>query len=389
MRFRIKNHIRIFCLVLFGCTSSEQNSETTLLEIEPDLSVYELVGLENFEFDFEDQFVGKGFFEIEEDQILFFDRLAMRVLAFDTEGKYIQTLIDNGEGPSEIPRFQTSVSAGGFRYFMDGYTILTFDQNNQLSNRAVLDFYHQSDLSEVENNPSPDDPGIYEVKYWGNQLEIIDGYLYTKIESSNPKFNFVMHPEYYTDSYLYAKVDPESGKVLELKGKHPRIYQNYKFLPHFDYYYHDLVADEIYLSFEPDSLIYILDKNFEVKEAFGNSGKEMDQSYIEVSTVEDWEDYWRINRAQKGFYKYVKFFPEEGVLFRTYTLGNSDPLAYEYGDNPQRMQIYKNKQLIGDVEVPNFFKVIGKIGEYYLADGSADNPDNEELVLYRFKLSEE
>ncbi|MFC3417142.1 hypothetical protein [Algoriphagus hitonicola] len=382
----MKNSLLLALIFLGGCSSEDKKRELVIKNVEVDLKITDFEELEKFEFEFDDQFVGKGFFEIENDQILFFDRLAMRVLSFDSEGNYLRTLIDNGEGPSEIPRFQTHISDGTYRYFMDGYTILTFDQKNELRNRTVLDFYHQSDLSNVEQNPSPEDPGVYEVKYWGNQLEIIDGYLYTKIESSNPKFNFVMHPEYYTDSYLYAKVDPENGKVLELKGKHPKIYQNYKFLPHFDYYYHDRVGDELYLSFEPDSLIYILDKDFEVKEAFGNSGQEMDQSYVEVSTVEDWEDYWRINRAQKGFYKYVKFFPEEDVLFRTYTLGNSDPLAYEYGDNPQRMQIYKNKQLIGDVEVPNFFKVIGKLGKYYIADGSADNPDNEELVLYRFKL---
>lgn len=379
--------ISILSLCFVSCEKNRgKMGEVNVVYNSPNIQFENLDNFERVSFNSSEELFGKGFFEIENDQLLFFDQLAMRVLSFDSEGKYIRTLLDNGEGPSEIPRFQTHVSDGTYRYFMDGYTILTYDENNELRNRTVLDFYHQSDLSNVEQNPNPEDPGVYEVKYWGNQLEIIDGYLYTKIESSNPKFNFVMHPEYYTDSYLYAKVDLENGKVLELKGKHSKIYQNYKFLPHFDYYYHDRNGDELYLSFEPDSLIYILDKNFEVKEAFGNSGKEMDQSYVEVSTVEDWEDYWRINRAQKGFYKYVKFFPEEEVLFRTYTVGNSDPLAFEYGDNPQRMQIYKNRQLVGDVEVPNFFKVIGKLGEYYIADGSADNPDNEELLLYRFKL---
>ena len=51
------------------------------------------------------------------------------------------------------------------------------------------------------------------------------------------------------------------------------------------------------------------------------------------------------------------------------------------------MQIYHQKRLIGDVEVPNFFNVIGKIGDYYYADGSLDNPDNEEIVVYKFKLN--
>lgn len=377
--------IQIFIFAL-GCSEKQQGVSLTSLYVEPMIFIDTLVNIEKIEFTGTVQLFGKGFFQIEGNSILFLDRLGMKVLEFDNNGKFQKTILENGEGPAEIPKFQSYTSDGEFRYFLDGYTLMVYDKNNELVSRSVLNFHHQSSLKEIEGNPNPDDAGIYEVKYWENQLEVIDGYLYTKIESSNPKFNFVMNSEYYRNSYLYAKVDPKSGKVLSLFGKHPPVYQRYNQLPHFDYYYHDRHEDQIYISFEPDSLIYVLDQDFEAKESFGNSGKGMDQSYREVSTVEDWEDYWRINRAQKGFYKHIKFFSEEDLLFRTYTLGNPDILAYEYGDNPQRMQIYKGKQLVGDVSVPNFFKIIGKIGDFYYADGSAENPDNEELILYRFKL---
>lgn len=333
-----------------------------------------------------DGFIGKGFSVISGEKIHFLNLLKMELIEFDQNGEFLGVLISSGEGPSEIPKFQSYLEGKGDKYFMDGYTIFTYDSLNNLKQRKMIDFYHRSSMESVETNPDPNDPGVYEVKYWSNELGVINNFLYTKIESSNPKFNFVMHEEYYRNAKLYAKIDLSTGKVLEILGKRPLSYLNYRFIPHFDYFYHDFLQDEIYLSFEPDSLIYITDLNFEFKEAFGNKGKFMDSEYIQVNNIEDWESYWKNNRVHKGFYKYLKYFPEDDILFRTYTLGNEDHTKFEYEDNPQRLQIYKNKTLIGDVKVPNTFKVIGKIGDFYYADGSIDNPNNEKIVVYRFKL---
>lgn len=380
----------IFYLLLFLSIGCSQQKTDELSNIETSqLSkniVIQNLELEQVSFNYEG-FVGKGSVEIEMDKLLFLDRLSMQVLEFDQEGNFLGIPIANGEGPAEIPKFQIYARAEGNRYFMDGYAISEYNGANELSRRKLIDFYHNSDMKDIESNPRFDDAGIYEVKYWANQIEVRDGYLYTKIESTNPGFNFVMHREYYEKAPLYGKVDLSTGKVVELLGKRPAIYQNYNHFPHFDYYFHDFLEEEIYISFEPDSLIYILNEDFEVQEAFGNKGVGMDQSYREVSTVEDWEDYWRINQTQKGFYKYIKVIPEDELVFRTYTTGNLDPNSFELGTNPQRMQIYLQKRLIGDVEVPNFFSVIGKIGDYYYADGSLDNPDNEEIVVYKFKLN--
>ncbi|RAI85741.1 hypothetical protein [Algoriphagus yeomjeoni] len=378
----------IFILfIFFGCSPQKPDelSSATNPQLLKNIVITNLE-LEQVQFNYEG-FVGKGSVELEEDKLLFLDRLSMQVIEFNKDGEFLRIPISNGEGPSEIPVFQTYTSYKGRKYFMNGWTLFEFNESNSLLNRTLLDFSHSSDIKEVESNPKVDDIGIYEVKYWGNQLEVRDGFLYTKIESSNPGFNFVMHKEYYEKAPLYGKVDLNTGKVVELLGKRPAIYQNYSYLPHFDYYFHDFLAEEIYISFEPDSLIYILNEDFEVQEAFGNKGVGMDQSYREVSTVEDWEDYWRINQTQKGFYKYIKVIPEDELVFRTYTAGNPDPNSFELGTNPQRMQVYHQKRLVGDVEVPNFFSVIGKIGDYYYADGSLDNPDNEEIVVYKFKLN--
>lgn len=330
--------------------------------------------------------IGVGYSFLQNEKIYFLDKMNTQLIEFDPEGNYKGTHISKGEGPSEIQRFESFTVSGVHKYFMSGYTIYEFDEKNELSNRTVLDFYHNSSMKNIESDPQPDDPGIYEVKYVNNEIFVRDGKIYTKIETSNPKLNFLMHNRYYQETANYGEFDLKTGKILRILGQKPPVYLKYNFIPHFDFYYHDITENEIYISFEPDSLIYIADNNFKYKEAFGVSGVGMIQDYTEVNNMEDYETYWRPNRAQKGFYRHLKYIPEDNIMFRTYTIGVADNKSFDYASNPQRMQIYRDKVLIGDVEVPNYFKVIGKIGEYYYADGSGGNPDNEEIVVYKFKL---
>lgn len=51
------------------------------------------------------------------------------------------------------------------------------------------------------------------------------------------------------------------------------------------------------------------------------------------------------------------------------------------------MQIYNSSfDLLVDVKVPTRFNVIGKLGDYYYADGLV-NELEEELSIYNFKLN--
>lgn len=378
--------LTLFLGLFISCQSKRDQGESQFLihKVLPEIRIHQ-VDLDTLEVSY-DGFVGKGFSVISGEKIHFLNQLKMELIEFDREGNFLGVLISSGRGPNEVPRFQSYLEAGGKKYFLDGYTILTYDSTNNLINKRLIDFYHTSSMESVENDPNTKDQGVYEIKYWANELGMINGYLYTKVESSNPKFNFVMHEAYYREAALYAQIDLKTGKVLKVMGNRPNVYLNYRFIPHFDYFYHDIQEKEVYLSFEPDSLIYVADLDFKIKEAFGAGGSQMDTDYIEVNTIDDWEAYWRNNRVHKGFYRYIKYFPKDKVLFRTYTVGSQDHTKFEYEDNPQRMQIFQDRKLIGDVAVPNTFKVIGKIGDDYYADGSVGNLNNEKIVIYRFKL---
>lgn len=355
-----------------------ENPELTILNIEIEKVVFQ-----------EDTIpFGIGFFSLVGEKLLYFDRLRGNVYSIDPLRGHVELFLKNGEAPNESPKIQTFASNGKRHFFFQGYTYWIFNESWETVSKNNYEFYNTEDLDEIQSTPSTDMIGIYEVKYWENQPIIFDNHIWINIESTNPSLNLVMHEEYYKSGRLVAEVNIKSGQIERILGRKSPQYQNYAYLPHYDYHYISRYGDSFLINFEIDSLIYVADENLIPKAYFGAQGRNMDISYRQVNTVDDWGSYWYFARVKKGFYKHIYSDSERNLIFRSYHLGNKNDVFENIGDNPKRLQIYKNFTLVGDVEVPKFFKIIGKIGGYYYADGSVENPDNEEIVLYRFKLPE-
>lgn len=73
----------------------------------------------------------------------------------------------------------------------------------------------------------------------------------------------------------------------------------------------------------------------------------------------------------------MKLFDELDLLFRTYSKNESAKV--------DGLQVYHNEILIGDVQVPESFEVVGYSAPYYYGQISG-NGDAELLQLYRFKI---
>jgi hypothetical protein len=115
----------------------------------------------------------------------------------------------------------------------------------------------------------------------------------------------------------------------------------------------------------------------------------MKQNYLATDTYEEAMDRWTEDRASNGYYTDIKAFSEQELVFRIYTAGTSESdfqnksVTDEYF--PKRMQIYHQKKLVGDVPVPDRFKIIGYSDGYFIADGLVDEFNNK-MGFYRFKL---
>ncbi len=380
---------------MFSCKPSDNNLTVEVEEISytnleriGEAPLKSIDSIELFQIEIQDigNPVGEGFSYVLDNQLLFFDLAKGEVLEIDPETGSQKVVISKGDGPNEIPRFQSFTHSDDKRVFLDGYAFFVYDSNWEQITRGSYDFYANDEMSEIEANPSGDMIGVYEIKYHENQPHIMDDKLWINIESSNPKFNFLMNESYYRDSRIVGEVNLNSGEVERILGRRTPIYLNYKFIPHHDTFYLTPYGDDFILSFEPDSAIYLVDKMLNPTSYFGGKGIGMNQAYREISEIEEYSSGGNAALTKEGFYKHLYGSKEDKLILRTYTLGNEALEILNYRDNPKRMQIFKNFQLIADVSIPTYFRVIGKIGDYYYADGSGENPDNEELLIYRFKI---
>ena len=134
---------------------------------------------------------------------------------------------------------------------------------------------------------------------------------------------------------------------------------------------------DFYVTYEADTLIYQYDCDYEQKKCFGYAGKDMDLNYRYIKTPKESGKYWRNERQTKGYYNWLEYVDETGLLFRSYQKGGTRPV--------DGLQFYKDGVLIGDVNVPKGLKVCGYVSPYYYSY-VMPNEEREIMYLYRFKL---
>ena len=204
--------------------------------------------------------------------------------------------------------------------------------------------------------------------------------MYMGMTSDNPAFAyFFTNTEYLENSYRIGIVDLKSGEALPMAVKgFPSVYESdpYKYTS-FDCVDFDIDNEgNMYLGFQADSSIYVFDKEFRTKFAFGVAGSAMDLSYNKIQTESDLP-FFMENIETKGYYSRIEYIDETGICFRSYKKGSH--AQYD------GLQIYKDGDLIGDCEVPKSFKVMGYVAPYYYSQ-VFNGDDDGELMMYRFRL---
>jgi hypothetical protein len=112
-------------------------------------------------------------------------------------------------------------------------------------------------------------------------------------------------------------------------------------------------------------------------QCYGFAGRDMDLNYTHANTPEEVGKIYRSERNSKGYYNWLEYVDETGMLFRSYKKGVS---ALSDG-----LQIFKNGIMIGDVDVPKGTRVMGYIAPYYYSY-IIPNDKLETLTIYRFQL---
>lgn len=103
--------------------------------------------------------------------------------------------------------------------------------------------------------------------------------------------------------------------------------------------------------------------------------RQLNLDYRNINSRKELGKYWREDSRTKGYYNWLEYVDETGMLFRSYQKGGDE--------ETDGLQIYKDGVLLGDVNVPKGFRVMGYIAPYYYSYVIPDE-DNAMMYLYRF-----
>ncbi len=369
--------ISAYLSLLYACGSIATNEFTPKYSISLDSIMLPL-----------DNFSGRGRLAIYKDTILYLDELYAEANLYSLQGDSIGRRVNRGRNFGEIPQIHN------YLYLPDSGHLLLEDWNFYLYDKAWnyrrkfrIDWNGSVGYNLLLTEPEKyvDLPDMYEFAYIHNQLEqITDSTLLLNIDTEHERLNAFATEAYYEKARILAEVSMHTGKVKRVFGNKSDKYQEYRFIPHLIGHYYDFDGTYLYVGFEPDEKIYQYTTDFKLIHKFGVAGIGMNTDYTETNTVEtayDAEAFTK-SRTTEGYYTHIRYFPQLQWLFRTYTLGG---VYNEQNQNPQRLQVYENQQLVADVLVPMRFRVLAYIAPYFYAEGILDEA-NGRLGVYRFTL---
>lgn len=314
--------------------------------------------------------------EILGDKIYLVDDVSRAVLELDSTGFVLRKMLGAGRAKNE---YNSSIE--GFCCAEPNQFIFVGASNDvncyRLSEEGLLHdttkfFWQKSEgMSELYKKSA-----TYTLLYPKLRLHRYNDRLYMPIAGEHPLFNPLV-PDYYEKTRIIRSVSLTDKSENQIMGRLSPVVEKADGKSQFFMFDYDIDKNgDFYVTYELDSLIYVFDNQFKIKETFGNKGKNANlTNHLKLSIFNDYRNNYETERKTKSFYNTIRKI--DNYLFRTY----QNDLSFTYDG----LQIYSQNTLIGDVAIPRGMKIIGKIGEYYYSQILTDERE-EKLFLYRFKL---
>ncbi|HET8860116.1 hypothetical protein [Marivirga sp.] len=381
----MKKIIYVFIIfTVISCTSNHKEKSTKVSyskNIKIDSIYIEEVMLPNISTSF------SGTFEIFDNKINFVDQRFGWVYEFNPNGKLVNRHLGQGAGPNEINTAYldgyVNLKSGNHLFLGSTFDVhVHSDSSFERIKSYTFSWEGAQDVNKVRTSSSPDvnQFALYTLDYQNLIIrEDQNGNVYLPIYGETQYFNGINSDFYYDKGHILARLNLKSGRIDKLLGKRSPQYLEQKYLPHHSFFSYDIDENNyFYVSHEIDSLIFKYDQNFDLVSVFGSKGRNMATDYITMKQFDSklFKDLYFNKRPQLGWYSYLEFVDDVGLLFRSYTKGKHS----DYDG----LQIFEDETLIGDVQVPKSFRVKGYIEPYVY--GELKTNDDSKLNLYRFKL---
>ena len=373
----------IFGVLFFSCQKEiekvvpvHQNQDLLITKIDLDSIILE-----------KEYFSGVGFFSVGRDQLFFVDQIFSTVLVYSKEGNYLETQLGKGDGPDEqnnIHGFQPFAYKGQ-HVILDNFEMVIFDKSFNKETSFPIQWDYSESYQDMLNNPKGSMLGLYEIdwKSRGNNTPFLliedENQVLLPITMSHPTLNGYISDEYYKNVSIIGNYDIKNKIVNNSFGRRSEEYLSHQFIPNFDFNHFTKRNNELLVSFAIDPLIHVYGFDGILKYKFGIKGMDIKTTYPRTNTIDEALDNYKLDLEKAGFYHTIYSDETSELTFRSYYPNG-------IGKGNARLQIYNKIKLIGDVEVPERFRVIGKIGDTYYADGIVDEL-NDRLGIYSFNLN--
>lgn len=324
-----------------------------------------------------------GFWALVNNDVVFCDQIFGTISFFDRDGNETRVSLGLGEGPSETAGiYGLSSKSDESISILNSFTVESFNKELILERKIPIK-WNTENLSyrQLENDPQPDLSGIYEIlwrpKGINNLVKSYKRGMLLPIGSTHPLFNGYMHEKYYEEAAIFGLIDPESGEFIKLGGTRGDIYLEKPFIPNFDFISYDVLQEEIHVTFGPDPAVYVFDQEFNKILKYGTYPDGFKHDYHQTRDYNSAEERWRKDMRSYGYNDWLYCDEKTNRVFRTVK-----PTGV---NGPSVLQVYEDQVLVGELDVPERFRVVGRIGDEYIADGIVDE-ENFKLAYYRFKL---
>ena len=376
-RFRIY----LFCLLLLSCRNSSEdllhkgimNLNASFVEIDT-----LMVSLEHAS--------GMGNYFMRDSVITFVDAKTCVFYDIDLNGNIMGSYFRRGNGKNEIPSllyaYPIENDTSDRAVILDnsnGITLYNMESKQMIS-RGLADFGWRH--RHVKSYKIPE---LYNFSYFTDfgvsfYLDSDSKLLFqTNIVNRSTRTPNTVEKYRYTDGAVLGRLNLETMKVENVFGHFPDIYESSP-MPHLEFFQYVIHEDKLYMNHTVDSLIYVYQYPDIPLYTFGYECQKIDRDYTVTKKIDN-SAFFKKDLAHVGFNTGLQLIPELNVLCRTYI---KSAATGESG-----MQIYKECDLIADIDVPAFFKLLGYSDGYFY--GSCfipiENGDITEIVIYRMKVS--
>lgn len=332
-----------------------------------------------------------GRFFMHDSVLIFGDQLFSSLFIYDNKGNLLARKAGKGNGPEEIPG-----EAFFFRLKNNEKHFLAVNDNNMLffinnttwkidiEGRLFFDATVDARRNHETLNPSYYKPyGRLKTSYKFSQIS--DSIILFPVMDRSQKldpFNPNTARDFYNTVKTFGLVNMNTFEVEEVTGGYPGSFLHHKKWSSFANYTQAFKQDTMFVTHFPDSLIYVYKKPYQhprdLEYTMGFNGKNMNHNYPFIGSNRNANDRKREQILKYGFYTNLHYVDESNILFRSYHKGSHT----EYDG----LQIYKGIDLIGDFEVPKYFKVLGYYQKFYYAVRFLPDAQQQVFEFYKFKI---